>query len=153
MVSIINNKYDYNFLIELESQYTEIPECLDEFFKKIEELNKNNSKIQSNKNWVIRTKNIKSEEEIINQSILVVLNKLNDKNFDSLFDKFLEINISTLKQLEYLIDITYKKSVNEIKFMSIYVNFCKKLLNSFVEDNKEKFYFKDLLLEKSQKNF
>ena len=102
-----------------------------------------------------QTKTDDPEEEKRQKEIKSVLNKLTPQNFDKLYVKLTEIEISSEKTLVGLIDQIFDKSLTEPTFCPLYAELCnavKDKLPEFEVDG-HKMNFRRVLLNKCQEEF
>jgi translation initiation factor 4G len=103
--------------------------------------------------WVTDAKKDKTDDEKLYLQIRGILNKLSASNFNELANEFIQLNIRSRDHLMSLVDIIFKKAIVESKFNEIYAKLCYELASYYIEDNDDKVYFRELLLNKCQQMF
>ncbi len=103
--------------------------------------------------WVADAKKAKTDDEKLYLQIRGILNKLSAGNFNELANEFIQLNIRSRDHLMSLVDIIFKKAIVESKFNEIYAKLCYELASYYIEDNDDKVYFRELLLNKCQQMF
>eukprot|EP00210_Caulerpa_lentillifera_P005026 g4800.t1 len=97
------------------------------------------------------------EEEKRQKTFKGLLNKLTPDNFEKMFEKFKEIEISDPKTLRGLIDQIFDKALIETTFCPLYSDLCKLLTTEMPEfeeeGDKRRITFRRLLLNKCQAEY
>jgi len=167
MTSLIENnliKYSVEELTEYENLNIDLnpPQELLIYIKKIQNYSFKESKnsgwrnkniINLSKSWILDAKKSRNDEKKLIVSIQSILNKLSESNFDSLLEKLLNITVSTKDQLIYLVDLIYKKALLESTFLNLYGSLCLRFSNTFIQEDLNKYYFKEILIDKCQEQF
>jgi len=153
--------YDLKFILSIKELYKECP-----FIEKIEvkkpPKNKNNKwnrgeflvtepLIRSDNAWKSNDSSNDSDNEIVLKNVISILNKLSKDNFDSLTKKLIEIDINNQKLVQQVIEIIFKKAINEPHFGEVYAELCNQLENKNYCDGK--INFKREILTQCQKEF
>jgi len=131
--------------IDIFLQYKNLDECKyinedklillnDLIGNKIKNIKKNNLNI-------LKNHKIQNKKETITSKINLILNKLSNNNVDQLLNEFIEnINKIDIIVFNEIINIIYKKMINDIKFVNDYIIFLFKLImiyNSVLNYNEE----------------
>jgi len=125
---------------------------LDKIYKIKLKLWEKDSSIYRN-NWLEKKKDSKTDDEKLYYNIRIILNKMSESNFEILYNEFMKFDIKTKKQLNYIIEMIYKKAVLEKTFSSLYANLINKLLPTYITENDEKIFFNNQMMEVFQKKF
>ena len=95
-------------------------------------------------------------EQIIQRNVLSILNKLNTQNSQTLIKEMCTF-IQTQKQIEFFIEMLFKKAINENKFCKLYVKFFCDVKKFCLENNlapqNDRMIYSRLLVEKSKQIF
>lgn len=108
---------------------------------------------KNKKIWILEKNKNKSPTEIIISQYIDILNKLNENNFPKLTKELVQINITSIQQLQHLVNEILKKALSEPAFSSLYAKLCKYLISSYIEENDQKIFFRELLLNNIQSLF
>jgi hypothetical protein len=105
-----------------------------------------------------KLQNVQDEEDAKQRRFKASLNKITPENYNKLFSKILEDEISSAQTLRGFIAQVIDKSLMEPKFCELYAKFCEDLSaalpNQFGEDDNSKpLTFKRILLNNCQKEF
>lgn len=163
-----NYYISYNELIKYKSVNTEMHPNLKQFVSSFPVINQKQKHQNKHKNkatfkkpekkikttWVADTKKDKTDDEKLNLQIRGILNKLSAANFNELANEFVQLNIKSKDHLMSLVDTIFKKAIIETKFNEIYAKLCYELASYYIEEeNNNKVYFRELLLNKCQHMF
>jgi hypothetical protein len=101
-----------------------------------------------------------NNDEEIYSVIRYNLNKVNNKmllpdddKLPVIIQKLTELNYNKIEHFQQLTDILLEKTINELKFSSIYARLCAELFPYYIELDDNKVYFKNILLSKCQNIF
>ena len=107
--------------INTQELNNEILKKLNILFPDVEKRNKNKYK-----NNILKTQKIQNQKENISNKVNLILNKLSEKNIDSLIIEFIEkinqVSNETFKEIQKTF---YLKIISEINFINIYIEFLK----------------------------
>ena len=122
------NKIDISSFI-LFKTHSETQELSNEILKKLNlifpDIDKKRNR-NKNKNNVLKTQKILIQKENISNKVNMILNKLSEKNIDSLVIEFINsINQISNETYEEILKIFYIKIISEVNFINIYLNFLK----------------------------
>lgn len=148
-----------------EAVCTEVPQYLTSFLAKGDSGNSNTRAPRHNwrktdrqllqKSWVLtRQKPTDSDGETeVKEQVTGLLNKLSQKNFDEIRDQLLELEVSSKRQLEDMVEVIFYKAIREYSFTEIYTKLCKALIGCYIEEGAKKIFFRELLLSRCQTMF
>lgn len=122
------NKIDISSFI-LFKTHSETQELSNEILKKLNlifpDIDKKRNR-NKNKNNVLKTQKILIQKENISNKVNMILNKLSEKNIDSLVIEFINsINQISNETYEEILKTFYIKIISEVNFINIYLNFLK----------------------------
>jgi len=122
------NKIDISSFI-LFKTHSETQELSNEILKKLNlifpDIDKKRNR-NKNKNNVLKTQKILNQKENISNKVNMILNKLSEKNMDSLIIEFINsINQVSKETYEEILKTFYIKIISEINFINIYLDFLK----------------------------
>jgi hypothetical protein len=122
------NKIDISSFI-LFKTHSETQELNNEILKKLNlifpDIDKKRNR-NKNKNNVLKTQKILNQKENISNKVNMILNKLSEKNMDSLIIEFINsINQVSKETYEEILKTFYIKIISEINFINIYLDFLK----------------------------
>lgn len=122
------NKIDISSFI-LFKTHSETQELSNEILKKLNlifpDIDKKRNR-NKNKNNVLKTQKILIQKENISNKVNMILNKLSEKNIDSLVIEFINsINQVSNETYEEILKTFYIKIISEVNFINIYLNFLK----------------------------
>ena len=104
-------------------------------------------------NWLLDNKINQSDDDKLYSQIKGILNKISESNFNELANDFIQLEIKTKDNLIALVDIIFKKAIVESKFNDVYAKLCYELASYYIEQEGDKIYFRELLLNKCQQMF
>jgi len=88
------------------------------------------TRIESNKNWLLKKRRNSNEDEKIKGKLMEYCNKLSKKNYDTIRDRLINLKLENETQLNYLVSIIFSKAISEKTYCILYTNICKDLIIS-----------------------
>lgn len=101
----------------------------------------------------ITSKKVKTDDEKLETTIRLNLNKLNDENFNDLVSEIRSLKYESKMHLDILATQLFKKVIGEKNFVKLYVKLTKSLLDFSIADDQKILSFKTLILRKCQDTF
>lgn len=151
------NKIDISSFI-LFKTHLDTQELNNEILKKLNlifpDIDKKRNR-NKNKNNVLKTQKILNQKESISNKVNMILNKLSEKNIDSLIIEFINsINQVSKESYEEILKTFYIKIISEINFINIYLDFLKiiNLLYNKVQQYNLSFFY-DIIESKFKNDY
>lgn len=120
---------------------------------KLKPSNWRHKEIKPSSNWLLEKKFNQNDDEKLSSQFMGILNKMTESNFDELAQELISLGIKREQHVIELVNIIFQKAISENKFCSIYAKLAKTLSSYYIEDEEKKIYFREVLINKSQKMF
>jgi len=152
----------YDEIYALKDDLKELPTELFDFTEEVKQKRKCNLSKQvktnwrfNNKhksNWLINKKNTQDSDNKTLGEIREILNKIDKKNYDTMTENIMKLDIKTAKQLQDLVNVFLHKVMSNID-KGVFVKLFHDLIPVYIEDEGTKIFFRNLFLDRCQKLF
>jgi len=151
----------YNEFIKYKNLYVDIPDDIKDYVEKVHEIQSKNKKLNSSwkrnniekTNWLVTNKINQSSDDKLISEFRGILNKISESNFSDMMKQMFELDITTIGQLEILVDLIFKKALGEPVFSSTYSLLCAKFLPVYIIVDSNKVQFRTIFMNKCQMMF
>lgn len=103
--------------------------------------------------WMLQNKLKQTENDKLESEFRGILNKLSNGNFNELAKELVSLDIKKKEQLVTLVNAIFMKAITEPRFCDMYAKLSKELASYYIEEEDNKVYFRELLINKCQMMF
>jgi len=161
-VAYINlEDFTYQDLIKYKYINVDIPDILTHYILQVQEIQSKNKKTNTNwkrnntekTNWLVTNRMNQTDNDKLISQFRGILNKISEGNFDDMMKQMFKLNITTIEQLQTLVDLIFQKALGESIFGTVYSMLCKEFFSACIIVDSEKIQFRVLFMNKCELMF
>ena len=161
-VAYINlEDFTYEDLIKYKDINVDIPEIIINYTLQVKDIQSKNKKTNNNwkrnntekTNWLVTNRMNQTDNDKLISQFRGILNKISESNFDDMMKQMFKLNITTVEQLQTLVDLIFQKALGESIFGTVYSMLCKEFFSACIIVNSEKIQFRVLFMNKCESMF